>query len=230
MNCLKLRQSLMSTPRCHDAEIQDHLRTCPACSRFAQSMDSMEHQLEQALQSPVPEDLTARLLLRQSVSEPKPRWFTGRHRWAMAAAVFICAGIAFMMLPDERRLAEDVIAYLHAHEHPVSADTEVAAPALQSLIQDVGLQLTGDPGHVLVAEPCLLSNRLTAHLILDVEDTPVTVILMPHEDISQLQHVQFNGSSGFIVPCPRGSIALIGDDEQVLRNVHARFEEIISWI
>lgn len=71
MNCIELRRRLLEDPAERSVEIQAHLDRCEGCREFANRSKAMEKDLVEALALEVPENLTSRILLRQSTSVEK---------------------------------------------------------------------------------------------------------------------------------------------------------------
>jgi hypothetical protein len=64
MDCRHLQRYLLAVPAGSDAEVRRHLAECASCRRMAADLQRFEHLLEAAaLSVPVPEGLSARVLL-----------------------------------------------------------------------------------------------------------------------------------------------------------------------
>jgi hypothetical protein len=64
MDCRHLQRHLLAVPAACDEEVRGHLAECARCRRMAADLQRFEHLLEAAaLSIPVPEGLSARVLL-----------------------------------------------------------------------------------------------------------------------------------------------------------------------
>jgi hypothetical protein len=91
MNCLEFRQVILADP--HDATLDAHAASCEQCGRFREEILSMDKDIEQALNVPIPENLAARVLLKQSLSSTtrSTTWVRYGLAASFAAALVISA-------------------------------------------------------------------------------------------------------------------------------------------
>ena len=86
MDCLECRRRLLAIPRERTVEQSAHITTCADCNRLAQQLKSLDCGLVDAALVPVPDALSARVLLG-----PRPR---GKWQYATAAAF---AGVSALL-------------------------------------------------------------------------------------------------------------------------------------
>ena len=78
MRCAKLRKVIVVVPieECSErlqAAVEQHLRECPACARFARQMAALASSLEALPRPQAPEDFTAMVRSRVQARRRKPR-------------------------------------------------------------------------------------------------------------------------------------------------------------
>ena len=64
MNCLEFHRMLRTEPDGRDPEFVGHQAQCESCAREATRAMRFEQRLREAIEVPVPESLTSRVLLR----------------------------------------------------------------------------------------------------------------------------------------------------------------------
>lgn len=91
MNCLEFRQIILADP--HDSTLDAYAASCEQCARFREEILNMDKDIEQALNVPIPENLAARVLLNQSLSNTtsSSTWLRYGLAASFAAALVISA-------------------------------------------------------------------------------------------------------------------------------------------
>lgn len=87
MNCLEFRRIHLADPGNREPEFLRHQRVCDRCARMATRSARFEQTLLEALKVKVPEDLSARILLRQSFQARHDQPFEQSLREAVNVAV-----------------------------------------------------------------------------------------------------------------------------------------------
>ena len=84
------------------AEVQQHLKECPACAREMAAQEQCDEMLQETLLSEPVHDEELRRRVRAEIQQAPPRWLTGRVWLAVgtaAAAVILFVGIRFVYVP-----------------------------------------------------------------------------------------------------------------------------------
>jgi hypothetical protein len=175
------------------------------------------------------------------VGAPKARPAPGRHpRWpavaAVAATVVLAAGAWFGLRGESpvgelSPLAPDIIAHIH-HEPKALAVTARTVPPgeLGRVLQRGGASIAGPVGEVSYAKLCPFRGRMVAHFVVQGERGPVTVMLLPDEDVAEATRIDERGFSGTIVPVEGGgSVAIVGQAEEDLEEIRDRLLEAVTW-
>jgi anti-sigma factor RsiW len=84
------------------AEVEQHLKECPACAREMAAQKQCDEMLQEALLSQPVQDEEVRRRVRAEIQQPAPRWSPNRWWLALgtAAAMFLFAAIRFVYLPS----------------------------------------------------------------------------------------------------------------------------------
>ena len=157
----------------------------------------------------------------------KPVWF------AVAASVVLATSISLKnssMFRSYDSLAEEVLAHLD-HEPGAVRNVDVAVSD-ERLARAVPASLaTYERGTSLItyAQPCVINGKDVPHLVIQGQNGPVTILLMPEENIAEATPVDGDNVKGVILPVGKGSIAIIGDREEPLELIQKNVINSVSW-
>src|SRR5210317_2248057 len=147
----------------------------------------------------------------------KPAWF------AIAATVVLATSISLKnssMFRTYDSLAEEVLAHLD-HEPGAFRNVDVAVTD-ERLARAVPASLaTYERGTSLItyAQACVINGKDVPHLVIQGQNGPVTILLMPDENIAETTPLDGDNVKGVILPVGKGSIAIIGDREEPLELI-----------
>ncbi len=192
---------------------------------------AFEELLSRALKIDVPAARAARTVTRR----PAP-W-----RWAaVAAGVLLTVGVSVRLLQDygylpTGSLAGDVVAHIH-HEPGavripvVSKGDAVAAAEVSAIVLAGGARIEHMQPMVRYAKLCPFRGEQVAHLVVQGEAGPVTVLLLPHEEVDGPVAVDEDGFVGTIVPLDiGGSIAVVGQTGEPLGEIQSEVAAAVRW-
>jgi hypothetical protein len=240
MNCEQYRQAVGADPSFDGGS--DHLAVCAACSAFRDELRALDANIARALQVSVPPinlpelpDITAQdnvvpLGSRRSLTRPsltKPTWF------ALAASVMLAAFVGVRMFAvdvDGLSLADEVLAHLdHEPAALVVSSTPVSNRALERAVPASVANMDHDAGLITYARTCEINGKAVPHLVIQGERGPVTVLLMPDEEVATAQSLDGENIHGVIVPVGKGSIAIIGAREESLERIEKSVLSSVAW-
>lgn len=225
MNCLEFRQIVGADPERRDAELAQHRLVCRGCMEFASAQENLSGHLRRALHTPVPDELAARVLWRQA--NAKPGW---SRPLSLAAVLLASIGLGFMTYATLRpvSLSQDVIAHIrHEPELLLPASAMAAPQRVNAVLNRGGYGLSRDMDNVTHAGLCPFRGRLVPHLVMNVEGEAVSVLLLPHERVRDVQDIHEDGFDGVIVPAARGSIVIVAPREDLLVPVQQQLEQAV---
>lgn len=234
MNCEEFREAIAADPT--DQGGVSHLAACDECSAFLREMKALDLKIARALQLDVPElsmpelpdldtaDLSTLPVRKASM---KPLWY------AVAATVVLAMSISLgtsSLFHSYASLAEEVLAHLD-HE-PGALRVTDAAVSDDLLARAVPASLgVFDRGDALItyAQPCVINGKDVPHLVIQGQHGPVTILLMPHEKVSEATPIDGISVKGVILPVGKGSIAIIGDREELLKPIQEDIVNSVTW-
>lgn len=230
MNCFEIRRRRLVDPSTADPETSRHEMQCRACREHAAELRELERLLARTIRVPVPEALEWRILARHSLRGPRaPRW---PGIAALAATVVLAVALVILQLQSTNEyLAEDLLAYLANHAETRTYEQPVPQEHLTAVLAPLGLAVDAEvAGPVADARPCQIRGRPAAHLVLAGDSGSIDVLVMPEEAIRERRVIQVGQLQVLIVPCPRGSMAIVGRAGETLSAVEARLRAATAWI
>ena len=157
----------------------------------------------------------------------KPLWF------AVAATVVLATSITLRtsgLFDTQNSLAAEVLAHLD-HEPfafdntqtPVSDERLARAVPASLAVYERGTSL------VTYAQHCVINGNDVPHLVIQGEHGPVTILLMPYEQVAEETPLDGENVKGVILPFGKGSIAIIGDREERLEPIQKNVVNSVTW-
>lgn len=188
--------------------------------------------LERALRVPLPEE---------GRRMPQPEGGGLRWRWpAVAAVALLTIGVIFGTLKNSAfipggSLAGDVVAHIN-HEpraispRPASDVRPVSKHEVTEVLQAAGADMSDIGPIVRYAKLCPFRGTMVAHFVVQGEAGPVTVMLLPEEQVTGPVAVDEDGFMGTIVPLDiGGSIAVVGAPGESLEQIQREVAAALRW-
>jgi len=157
----------------------------------------------------------------------KPLWF------AIAATVVLATSITLRtsdLFQSYDTLAEEVLAHLD-HEPQALRVTDVAV-ADRQLVRTVPASMAKfdrDEALITYARPCVINGKKVPHLVIQGEHGPVTILLMPEEMVAEETPLDGDNVKGVILPVGNGSIAIIGNRDELLDPIQKNVVNSVTW-
>lgn len=230
MNCIELRRRLLENPGELGEEIQAHLGECKSCREFAGHGKAMDKDLVEALALEVPENLTSRILLRQSTSVEKAN--RNRRQWfgSIAASLLLTIGLVGALVINNypASLETTVLAHINGELRHLNDRTNVQLAQVNKLLSPLGSQVSQPIGMVHYAGACRIRNTDGAHLVVASEQGDVTLLWMPGEYVANSRNLSDDRFTGIIVPTQNGSIAIVGENPESVKLLENRLRVLGS--
>ncbi|NND58893.1 MAG: DUF3379 family protein [Gammaproteobacteria bacterium] len=226
MNCIDYRRLLQSDPGHRGADSAAHRLACQPCARFTEELQQQDRQLRDALMVKMPDGLEARVMLAAtSRARSRRRWYS------IAAGAVVGIAISFALLTGGgRSLHDSVVAHIyHEPELLLPSDDAMATPQLSAVLKRAGVAINGDTSNVSYAGLCFFRGHLVPHMVVQSDSGPVTVLLLPDEQIDEPIAIDEPGFAGTIVPVRGGSVAVVGNEADTTREVSQRLVSAVEW-
>lgn len=230
MQCNEFRRLAGADPQHLSEAASAHCAQCIACSRYLQQMQQLDVMLKRALEvqtPPVRSVVTPLFRNRAADGSSTKRWF------ALAASVLLTLvlGTAVWLASPRESLAADVIA--HVQDEPdamVQTDERVASAELADVLRRAGVRLKSGARTVSIARTCPFRGTSIPHLVVQTQDGPITVLVLPQERVESAQSFNEQGYRGTILPSGRGAIAIIAASGAAVEAAAERIAAEVEWI
>ena len=234
MNCEEYREAVAANPAFEGGS--DHLSGCEECQAFRREMQALNVQIAKAMQLSVPalkmpelptidSENVVSLTSRKPLS--RPVWF------AMAASVLLAVFLGVRMLGvgvNYDSLGEEIIAHLDHEPYALRlTDTPVSDRKLQRVVPANIAQMDHSAGLITYAQTCVIDGKRVPHLVIQGETGPVTILLMPEQEVVEAEALDGENIHGVILPVGAGSIAIIGPREEALERVEKSVLNSVTW-
>lgn len=250
MDCMEYRTRLLSEPGAAGREAARHPADCDACREYTVRVTRFEERLTRAMRLPVGDaagGVTVKPLRVNNVLPLRPRGgqglpssrldWTRSGRFALAASVLLCAGVAGLLWLGAPRasLASDVVAHM-AHEPGAWAQTDTPAPSdkLRSMLAQAHLRLRPGAELVSYAQTCSFRDHEVPHFVVQTVDGPMTVMVLVHDKVRDEVKFEELGYRGVIIPVPgHGSVAVLtrrgSVDTAAVQRAAAQLIAALDW-
>jgi len=160
---------------------------------------------------------------------------------AIAAGVLLALGVTMRALQDAGYLStgdlsQDVVAHIHheadAIRQPIVSEAAAEDPVqVGRVLQAAGAEMQTIRPMVRYARLCPFRGEMVAHFVVQGGNGPVTVLLLPDEQVDGRRPIEENGFVGTIVPLQiGGSIAVVGEPgEAELSEIEREVAAAVRW-
>jgi hypothetical protein len=222
ITCLEFRRRAGSEPFASDDGMESHRRGCAACARYQDELRAMDGVIRRALEI----DASPR-----AAAAPMAPGARSTRAFAIAASLVagIAVGIVLLVSLPRAAIAREIAGHI-AHEPAAMRSTVPLAPVeVEQVLGPEGTRLRPGIGDVTYAMRCVFDGHVVPHLVVQTPDGPVTVLVLRHRKVVRPMHFQDERLEGVVLPAPRGSIAVVGQDVKDLRAVAERVVATVDW-
>lgn len=234
MNCEEYRQALGADPAFDGGD--DHVSGCSECQAFRREMLALNVQIAKAMQLSVPAlklpelptiDTANVIPLAARKPLSRPVWF------AMAASVLFAIAMVVRMLSvgvTYDSLGEEILAHLDHEPYALRVtSTPVSDRKLQKVVPTSVAEMHHGAGLITYAQACVIDGKRVPHLVIQGENGPVTILLMPEQGVAAAETLEGENIQGVILPVGAGSIAIIGTREESLERIEKSVLDSVTW-
>lgn len=239
MNCEDYRQAITADPSESFDGGAVHAATCTECSACRAEMRALDDRIAAALAISVPELKMPELPDigegANVVNLPvRSRGQFSARSWLGIAASFAIAAVLIVRLlgpgPVYDSLADEVLAHLdHEPRALVVTREAVSERTLNKVVSSDVAILDNEIGLISYARTCVINGKKIPHLVIQGEHGPVTVLLMPEEEIAEAVTLSGKGVNGVILPVGKGSVAIVGEREENLERIERGIVDSVEW-
>jgi len=214
MNFSEFKRKLGAEPRNEDPEFLRARHSSPEFEEAAEAADRFEAKLERAASVPLPEGLIDDIL---AFVEHSPERSARRNWWPMAVAASVliavgAAGLGWKMSHSWESVEEYLVDhYRHDGDKMLVMAGESNADNVQAVLSKLDVSAAPALAEIVsVIKYCPTPDGKGVHMVLNTENGPVTVIYMPHAEVTDGEMLAFDNVEALLVDLQSGSAAIIG--------------------
>jgi len=214
-DCRHVRVQIGGDPQSLSPDVVAHLESCAECRRFHEETLALDARLRAALELPVAGF--------RSKSPPA-------RRFALAASVMLAVlvGGGFWLFRAPPALAGQVAEHVRHEPGSWERDVQVPRAEVAAMLSAAGVEF--DSTHPIVyASKCPFNGRQVPHLVVKTEQGPLTVMLLPEENLSRQREFSEGNLRGVLVPAGDGAVAIVSRDEAVPRSLAGEIASGVSF-
>ncbi len=189
----------------------------------------LDPDIREALQVNVRKSLPGRILLRQSLVEERGKGRRWKNACIVTASVLLAIAVLVTAMPDTQNIGRMMLTHVHNERNHLNKKHNVSDARLNSLLASLGGRLTGSIGQVNYAGLCDIRKGESAHIVIDSQHGPVTVFLMPGENIDSRTNISDDQFTGVIFPVAWGGMAIVAENPAALPGIEAKIVQAIHW-
>lgn len=233
MNCEEYRQAISAEPRFDGGA--GHIAGCDPCREYRNEIIALDARIARALAIEVPpiempelQDVDTSTVTRIGHRRlPAPAWF------AMAATLVIGMFLGARLFDGvgvDATLPEQILAHLPHESFAVKvSDEPVPAGRLRAVVAANVARFDSGSALITYAQTCEINGRDVPHLVMQGENGPVVIILMPEEKVSAALPFGDGDVQGVILPVGDGSIAIVGGAGESFDDVERTVLNSVTW-
>jgi hypothetical protein len=152
---------------------------------------------------------------------------------AVAAVLVLGAFIGVRMFGSNvtyPSLADEIVAHLDHEPYALRVtDRPVSDRRLAKVVPASVANMNHDAGLITYAQTCVINGKKIPHLVLQGEQGPVTILLLPDETIDSAVQLEGESINGVLLPVGGGSVAIIGERDERLDDVRQNVLNSVAW-
>src|SRR3569833_2160363 len=215
-------------------ELAEHLTNCAECAQFRREMVLLDGNIRRALEhgamtaAPALVASVTRISNARAARQAKPsNIWSG---WAWAASAAVAAVLVIWALRPGDTLAHDLVTHVESESDSWSGDRPVPTVRAHNILAKAGVALDMRSDKVVYARNCLFRGHVVPHLVVTPSRGPVTVLVLPHETVTQRTNFHEDGMTGVIAPAPHGSIAILALGSESIEAVAHEVQQSVRWL
>lgn len=229
MECSKARFLIGADPGSAEQPLVEHLGACAPCAGYLLEIRRLDGRLRTAMAVPLPPVGRTTEPCAAAARRISRRFAPQFAIAASVAAMAVLVGLLWIGVPRPS-LASAVVA--HMAEEPVAwTTTSSLSPAdVAAVLAEAGLRLGAGLTDVTYAHSCWFRGRYVPHLVVQTADGPVTILVLPHENVRERTKLSEDGYRGVLVPAARGSLAVLARNGGNVDAVVVRVTAAVDYL
>lgn len=233
MDDLEFRRQIFAEPHSREQDLLDAKASDPAKQQLGRDLELLDEKIKLALNVPVPENLSEKLILRQTLQSHQQEKRKKRVHLALAASVALTFGLLlnqFLFTSAYSTLGEHAIAHVEHEYFSNDSDSFVTLAGLNNKMADFDGYFAANVGNVISAEFCWFDGIRSLHLVFQGETSPITVFIVPKTDelrfTSEFSNSTLKGKSQQF---QQANVVVVGEKSEQVERFQKQVAQNIRW-
>ena len=229
MDDLEFRRTIYADPNCDDQRLLETAQKDSAKQEFWSDIRKIDSSLKKALEVSVPDDLAHKLILRQTIETHNKQTRRNRLYLALAASITLVVGLSFTLWqqPGYIDLSAQSLAHVyHEGPHALQANEDFTLQQVNTKLAQYGGHLSSNIGQVYYANDCEFEKVKSLHIVMQGENSRVTVFVVPN---IKGYKAQDNLSDGFLtaqyIELQSASLVVVGENTQDVELIRSKLKQ-----
>jgi len=233
MDELSFRRRIYADPNDSESDIVAACQQDKQKAKFKSEMLEFDKLLQDSLSVEVPDNLTERILLGQSIDLQQKQKRKHRLHLAMAASVAFAVGITFQMVgvsPRYDTLGDHALAHLTSEIDHIPTLASYTQEQLNVKLAHFGGEMTEQIAPIKFANFCDFDGTTSLHLVLQSGDRDVTVFIVPADSgLKSSQQFGDMNYQGETVQTRTADMVIITDRDESVGKWREQLQKSIKW-
>ena len=245
MDDLQFRRTILADPKSAEsknaqqsAENKALLATLladPAKKQFAQEVNQLDEKIKQALSVPIPDDLSDKLILRQTLAIHQVQQRRTRIHLALAASVALVGSLVFSFIQFSggyNDLGDYALAHVYYEQKKFAHnnDNRVSLASLNQKMTAFNGEFSTLLGPLMSADYCRFGGFKSLHLVFQGKTTPVTIFVVPkNNDLTFTTDFHDKNFLGKSIGFSQADVIVIADKNEALNQWQEKINNQITW-
>ncbi|MFQ3234525.1 MAG: hypothetical protein ACI9C4_000076 [Paraglaciecola sp.] len=230
MDDLEFRRTIYADPNSDDQQLLETAQKDNAKQEFWSDIKKIDASLKNALEVSVPDDLAHKLILRQTIDTHHKQTRRNRLYLSLAASITLVVGLSFTLWqkqPSDINLSAQSLAHVY-HEGPnaLQANENFTLQQINTKLAQYGGHLSSNIGQVYYANHCEFDHVKSLHIVMQGENSRVTVFVVPH---IKGHKAQDNFSDGFLtaqaIELQNASLVVVGENTRDVALIRSKLKQ-----
>lgn len=176
LTCLDIRRALGENPEIQNSAIRTHIQKCQSCQHYSQQALEQNTLLKKALEVPIPEGLSDRILLDRHIKTNQP-W----KKWMLAASLIACVMIYSALHREQTDYNWALISAQHiaAESNTLLSEKSISEDDFKVALSEWGLSLKNTLGKISYLDYCAMPNGKGLHVVFNLGDSKKVSLILP---------------------------------------------------
>ncbi|MGQ8366812.1 DUF3379 family protein [Glaciecola sp. 1036] len=230
MDDLTFRRTVYADPFTQDKEVIQAAQDDPKKQAFWEEVKEMESAIEQAMNIPVPDNLSEKLLLKQSIGQEKKEQKRKRWVYGMAASVAVTAMLSFSYMRYGTSISATALTHIDHADYEVANYGPVDLQTVNAKLVNFNGHLENGLDNMLSANFCYLNTVKSLHIIVQGKEGLLSLFILP-QDVTDPIDAQFSNEelSGVSFLLESTRLLVVGENEEEINSLAESAKQLLSF-